>query len=95
MGLLLKTGLVEQKLVMEMWSATVAVDWENLAPIAAISRRSAGDALWENFEYLAVLAQDSLAAHPKGSYPSGVRRLALNDEWLEADKRYATTLAPA
>jgi Domain of unknown function (DUF4760) len=95
MGLLLKTGLVEQKLVMEMWSSNVTIDWENLAPIAAMSRRSAGDALWENFEYLAVLSQDWLAAHPKGSYASGVRRLLLKDEFLEADNQYAASLAPA
>ncbi|MGC1348350.1 MAG: hypothetical protein WA858_01040 [Xanthobacteraceae bacterium] len=64
-------------------------------PITAMSRRSAGDALWENFEYLAVLAQDWAAVHPKGTYPAGVRRLALNDEWLEADKQYAASLATA
>ena len=96
MGLLLKTGLVEQKLVMEMWFGNVTIDWENLAPITAMSRRSAGDdSLWENFEYLAVLAQDWLAAHPKGTYPTGMRRLALKDEWLEADRQYAASLAPA
>ncbi|HTU81195.1 MAG TPA: DUF4760 domain-containing protein [Candidatus Acidoferrales bacterium] len=95
MGLLLKTGLVEQELVMEMWSANVVLDWRNLAPITAMARRTMGDALWENFEYLAVLSQDWIAAHPKGSYPSGVRHLALDDEWLEADTQYATTLAPA
>ena len=95
MGLLLKTALVEQKLVMEMWSSNVTIDWENLAPITAIARRSAGDAVWENFEYLAVLAQDWVAVHPKGTYPAGARRLALKDEWLEADQQYAASLATA
>jgi hypothetical protein len=95
MGLLVKTGLVEQTLVMEMWSSNVALDWENLAPIAAMSRRAQGDALWENFEYLAVIAQDWLATHPKGAYPAGVRRFELEDEFLEADKQYAASLAPA
>jgi hypothetical protein len=92
MGLLLKTGLVEQKLVMEMWSSNVAIDWQNLAPVTAMTRRAAGDALWENFEYLAVLSQNWVAAHPKGLYPSGVRRLALDDEWLEGDTQYAASL---
>ena len=96
MGLLVKTGLVEQKLVMEMWSSNVTLDWANLAPVAAMARRSAGDALlWENFEYLAVLAQDWLAVHPKGTYPAGVRRFTLKDEFLEADKQYAVSLATA
>jgi hypothetical protein len=95
MGLLVKTGLVEQKLVMEMWSSNVTLDWANLAPVAAMARRSAGDALWENFEYLAVLAQDWLAVHPKGTYPAGVRRFTLKDEFLEADQQYAVSLATA
>ena len=69
---------------------------ENLAPVAAMVRRSAGDALlWENFEYVAVLAQDWLAEHPKGAYPAGVRRFTLKDEFLEADKQYAASLATA
>lgn len=93
MGLLLKTGLVEQKLVMEMWSSNVTADWENLAPVAAMTRRSVGEALWENFEYLAVLSQDWMAAHAKGTYPAGLRRIALRDEWLEADTQYAASLA--
>ena len=58
-----------------------------------MARRSAGDALWENFEYLAVLAQDWLAMHPKGTYPAGVRRLTLKDEFLEADRQYVASLA--
>jgi hypothetical protein len=36
-----------------------------------------------------------MAAHPKGTYPAGVRRIELKDEWLEADKQYASSLAPA
>jgi hypothetical protein len=42
----------------EMWSQNVTIDWESLAPITAMTRRSAGDALWENFEYLALISQD-------------------------------------
>ena len=88
MGLLVKTSLVEQDLVMEMWSKNVLNDWERLEPYIAIRRRATGDGLYENFEYLAVLAQYWIAAHPKGTYPAGVPRLAIKDKWLEADKRY-------
>ena len=88
MGLLVKTGLVERPLVMEMWSKNVLNDWERLAPYVASRRRVTGDGLYENFEYLVVPAQDWVAAHPKGTYPVGVPRLALKDKWLEADKRY-------
>jgi hypothetical protein len=94
MGILVKTGLVDADLVFEMWADIARQAWERLAPFTAISRRKIGDALWENFEYLTVLAQDWIAAHPKGTYPAGVRRIELEDEWLEADKQYAASLAP-
>ena len=89
MGLLVKTGLVDRKLVLEMWCDLAVQAWESLAPVAAITRRRVGDAVWENFEYLTVLAQDWMTANPKGTYPAGVRRIGLKDKWLEADKHYA------
>jgi hypothetical protein len=47
--------------------------------------------VWENFEYLTVLAQNWVAAHTKGTYPAGVRRIELKYPWLEADKQYAAS----
>jgi hypothetical protein len=94
-GLLVKTGVIDSELVVQIYADRVTATWEKLAPIATIGRRRVGDALWENFEYLVVLAQDWMAAHPKGTYPEGVRRIALADPWLEADKQYAASLAPA
>jgi hypothetical protein len=95
MGTLVKTGLVDKELVFELWSWTTIRAWETFAPLTAIFRREGGDGVWENFEYLTVLAQDWIAAHPKGTYPAGVRRIELKDEWLGADKQYAASLAPA
>ncbi len=95
MGILVKTGLVDADLVLEMWADIARSAWERLEPFTAIARRRIGDALLENFEYLTVLAQDWMTAHPKGTYPTGVRRIELNDEWLDADKQYAASLAPA
>jgi hypothetical protein len=95
LGVLVRTGLVDRELVFQMWADNVIYDWGKLASVAALQRRRVGDALWENFEYLTVLAQDWMAAHPKGTYPAGVRRIRLKDEWLDADKQYAASLAPA
>jgi hypothetical protein len=95
MGLLVRTGLVDKNLVLEIWCNVVVQSWEQLEPIVAIARRRLGDALWENFEYLTVLSEDWMAAHPKGTYPVGVRRIRVKDEWLDADKQYAASLAPA
>ena len=94
MGIFVKTGLVEKELALDFWSGNVLADWERLAPVAAVMRRQ-DDAVWENFEYLTVLAQDWDAARPKGTYPAGIRRLDLKDEWLEADRQYAASLATA
>jgi Domain of unknown function (DUF4760) len=94
-GVLVRTGLVDRELVMQMWADNVISAWEALATYAALARRRSGNALWENFEYLTVLAQDWMAAHSKGTYPAGMRRIELKDEWLEADKQYAASLAPA
>jgi hypothetical protein len=94
-GLLVKTGLVDRDLMLEMWASVVIQSWERLTPVVAIYRRRVGDALWENFEYLTVLARQWIAAHPKGAYPAGVQRIELKDEYLEADKLYAASLAPA
>jgi hypothetical protein len=94
MGILVKTGLVEKDLVLDFWCGNAVGDWERLAPATAILRRREGQGLWENFEYLAVLAKDWDAAHPS-TYPAGVRRMELEDEWLEADKQYAASFATA
>ena len=95
LGVLVKTGLVDREPVLQLWAGIVAQSWENLAPIAAIARRGRGDLVWENFEYLTVLACDWTAAHPKGTYPASVRRIDLKDEWLDADRQYAASLVPS
>jgi Domain of unknown function (DUF4760) len=94
MGTFVSSGLADEALVLKLFTGRVLRNWEQLAPVLAIRRRISGDGLWENFEYLTVLAQDWMAAHPKGTYPAGARRVGLRDEWLEADKQYAASLAP-
>jgi hypothetical protein len=94
-GMLVKTGVLDSELVIQIYADRVTGLWEQLAPFVALGRRRVGDALLENFEYLVVLAQDWLAAHPKGTYPAGLRRIQLKDQWLDADKQYAASLAPA
>lgn len=95
MAVLVKDGLVDRELAFEIWNRPVIRYWDHLVPVTAIIRRTIGNIAWENFEYLTVLSQDWLAAHPQGTYPSHVRRIALKDEWLEADTEYAASLATA
>ena len=94
-GLLVRTGLVDRDLAMNIYADTAAVTWNELAPYAAISRERSGPGVWENFEYFVVLCQDWLAAHPEGAFPAGVRRIPVKNEWQEADKQYAASRASA
>jgi hypothetical protein len=95
MGLLAKSGLVDCDLLLDMHGGTIVGFWDALSEVTAIWRERSGPIVLENFEYLTVLAQDWLAQHPAGSYPSNVRRIDLPNKWLEADKQYAASLAPA
>jgi hypothetical protein len=95
MGVFVKNGLVDRALVLQGYDDVVINAWDSLAPALAIFRRRRGNGLWENFEYLTVLAQDWKAAHPNGTYPAGARRIELKDEFLEADEQYAASLEPA
>jgi hypothetical protein len=96
MGALVKNGLADKNLVLDIFSGLVRQAWERCEPVVAILRLATGNpGVWENFEYLTVLSQDWLAAHPNGTYPAGVRRIDPKYPWLEADKQYAASLAPA
>jgi hypothetical protein len=96
MGALVKNGLADRNLVLDIFWGQILGNWGKLAQVAAIRRRATGDkSIWENFEYLTVLSQDWDVAHPNGTYPAGVRRIGLKDEWLDADKQYAASLASA
>jgi hypothetical protein len=93
MAMLVKEGLVDRELTLEIWNGPIVYNWEALAAFTAIYRRRVGRILWENFEYLTVLSQDWLAEHAAGTYPSGVRRIELDDVWLDSDLQYASSLA--
>ena len=85
MGALLKHDLVEEPTFMELFGRLAVQYWEILAPAVAIIRRRRGDAQFHNFEYLAIRARKWLSDHPHGSFPGGMPRIPIVDEWLEAD----------
>jgi hypothetical protein len=92
MGLLAKSGLVDRDLLLDMHSATVVGSWDSLTEVTAIWRDFQGHSVYENFEYLTVLAQDWLAKHASGTYPANVRRIDVPNKWREADLAYAASL---
>lgn len=81
MGVFAKTGLVDRRLLLDIHSAIVVDMWNALAGVAGILRSHYGSAIWENFEYLVVISQDWIAAHPGGTYPAGVRRIDVPNRW--------------
>ena len=91
MGVFAKTGLVDCRLLMDIHSAIVLDAWNALADVTAALRAHYGRAIYENFEYLAVLSQNWIAAHPEGRTQK-VRRIDLQNKWCSADEQYAATL---
>lgn len=85
MGIYTKHGLADADVVFDFWSAIIVNSWRRLAPAVAIMRRASGPLAYENFQYLAVLAQRYLDAHPDGALPPGVSHVPVEDVWLEAD----------
>ncbi|MDQ6931625.1 MAG: hypothetical protein M3160_00455 [Candidatus Eremiobacteraeota bacterium] len=94
-GVLVKAGFVDRGLTLECFADNICDAWDMLAPVEAIFRRGGNVRGWANFEYLTVLAQDWLAAHPNGTYPPGVRRIEVKDVWRNADAQYSASLATA
>ncbi|MFN2528812.1 MAG: hypothetical protein ABR584_08855 [Candidatus Baltobacteraceae bacterium] len=88
MGSLVKNGLLDKRMAIDLFGFQITSAWRRLAFGTAILRREVGSVLGENLEYLVVLAQDDVRAHPKGTYPRGVRRVELPDIYLDADEKY-------
>ncbi|HZV78772.1 MAG TPA: hypothetical protein VFF60_04075 [Candidatus Binatus sp.] len=75
LGILVKNGIVDRDLFMDRYSWTISGMWKRLEQVCVESRVATGQAaLWENFEYLAVLAEDWMRDHVS-AYPKGVRRM--------------------
>lgn len=54
--------------------------------IIEISRRQDGPGVWENFEYLALLAKKFAETHTSGAYPKNTPLMPLLDRWLLEDR---------
>ncbi len=76
LGALVKYRIIDPVIACDLWGGVVLSTWTLLLPVTMSRRQRAGArALWENFEYLAVLSEDWAARHPSGAYPGGVRRM--------------------
>lgn len=79
LGILVKNGIVDKDLFMDRYSWVITAAWRLVDKAVADARHDTGQiAVWENFEYLAVLSKDWIRDHPT-VYPKGMARMALPD----------------
>jgi hypothetical protein len=69
MGLFVKNGIIDKDIACDVWSIVILRNWNALAAVVSYVRTNTDPAVWENFEYLAVLATRYVEEHPT-SYPS-------------------------
>jgi len=81
LGILVKHGIVDKDVFLDRWRNVVVRNWTRLESSTALGRAATGqDAMWENFEYLAVISEDWMKHHAS-AYPTGVRRMCLVNRW--------------
>ena len=83
-GGLVKHGIIDPEIFCDLWGATVEGAWESLQELIVNRRLIVGVGLYENFEYLVILARRHVAKYPNGSFPSNMQRIATPEPWAEA-----------
>jgi hypothetical protein len=91
MAIYAKRGLADTDIVCDFWSAIITISWRRLSPAIVIMRRTAGPLLYENFQYLAIVAQRYMDAHPQGTVPPE-GRTPVPDVWLAEDHPQTTSM---
>jgi hypothetical protein len=86
MGIYAKHGLADQNVIFDFWAAIITGSWQRLAPAIAIMRRTAGPMVFENFQYLAAIAQRFMDTHPNGFVPREAGLARIEDVWLKEDR---------
>jgi hypothetical protein len=86
LGSFVRHGIIDQEIACSLWCGITVQNWKALSPALAIMRRSAGPALWEQFEYFASISKEYVDRHGDGDYPPGVKHMPIEDVWLEADR---------
>jgi hypothetical protein len=77
LGILVKQGIVDRDIFLDRYSWVILRYWTLIVKALVDAREATGQAaIWENFEYLAVLSEDWMRQHPS-LYPKGVRRMPL------------------
>jgi hypothetical protein len=84
-GTLVKNQLIDENTFLDLFNRLVTYYWNRLEGVVAVLRRERGPGQYENFEYLAMLAERWQARHPHGAYPAGAKRMETSDPWKDVD----------
>ncbi len=76
-GSLVKNRLIPVDAFLDVYSFRISQAWELMEPVTVLARHNAGEAIWENFEYLYVAAQRWNKKHHNGNYPSHIAHATL------------------
>ena len=88
LGEFVKIGIIDANIACDIWGFVVVRNWSALAPLTTYIRATLGvPQLWENFEYLAVLAQRYMERYPNGSYPANMPRMPEDRRLLDSIKQ--------
>ncbi|HEY1976885.1 MAG TPA: DUF4760 domain-containing protein [Candidatus Baltobacteraceae bacterium] len=95
LGVFVKNGIIDKTLACDTWSHVVLRNWNALLPIITFVRKDLdAPGIWENFEYLAVLAQRFSHDHPTGTYPKGFPRMPEERSFIEAVEKAKASERP-
>jgi hypothetical protein len=87
-GAIYRHGAIDRNMFLQHDAHLVLAFWQLLEPVIALMEEHAGSNVdFQQFEYLAVQAQDWITAHPQGDYPQGVRRMPLTNRWKDTDPK--------
>lgn len=76
LGVFVKNGIIDERIACDVWAHVILRNWNTLVPIVTFVREDLRQpAIWENFEYLAVLAERFAREHEGGTYPKTVPRM--------------------
>jgi hypothetical protein len=75
-GSYMKHGLLDANVMLDVSSSSCYAAWKDLEPVIMRMRRTRGDALYENFEYMAARGILFQRANPDGCYPRTIPRIA-------------------
>lgn len=90
-GTYVKHGILNERIVFDLWRSVFIDNWDRLAPAITVMRRTEGPWFMENFEMLAALAK---RRKDESTYPRRLPRIIPEDRWLASDREADASQAP-